>query len=254
MGLTPGSRLRLSDRASGTAKRGETGSDVIQIVRSWADDQDSDVPARHVLLIPNVLIYCDEDVKVLFSQGQQLPILLAAESCVSNGLTFMTANLLAKFCVFPHGSQLSCANCVPQCTSRFGVPCPPYTPLCSALAQHPPSPETAPQTSPNASVGHADGAKALYGTTQLWDRGFEILMSKNGSCHAESVRRLPNPMSLLIYAAELCCLWIRATYCYRRHTIGEWSRHTVLRFDGQFSSLVEISPLISDADRELVSL
>jgi hypothetical protein len=25
-------------------------SDVIQIVRSWADDQDSDVPARHVLL------------------------------------------------------------------------------------------------------------------------------------------------------------------------------------------------------------
>jgi hypothetical protein len=28
---------------------------------------------------------------VLFSQGQQLPIFLAAESCVSNGLTFMTA-------------------------------------------------------------------------------------------------------------------------------------------------------------------
>jgi hypothetical protein len=47
--------------------------DVIQIVRSWADDQDSDVPARHVLLIANVLVYCDEDVKVLFSQGQQLP-------------------------------------------------------------------------------------------------------------------------------------------------------------------------------------
>src|SRR6266513_1752848 len=65
--------------------------DVIQIVRSWADDQDSDVPARHVLLIPNVLVYCDEDVKLLFSQGQQLPILLAAESCVLNGLTFMTA-------------------------------------------------------------------------------------------------------------------------------------------------------------------
>jgi len=65
--------------------------DVIQIVRSWADDQDSDVPARHVLLIPNVLVYCDEGVKMLFRQGQQLPILLAAESCVSNGLTFMTA-------------------------------------------------------------------------------------------------------------------------------------------------------------------
>ena len=53
-------------------------SDIIQIVRSWADDQNSDVPARHVLLIPNVLVYCDEDVKVLFSQGQQLPILLGA--------------------------------------------------------------------------------------------------------------------------------------------------------------------------------
>jgi hypothetical protein len=66
-------------------------SDVIQIVRRWADDQDSDVPARHVLLIPNVLIYCDEDVKMLFSQGQQLPILRTAESCVSNGLTFVTA-------------------------------------------------------------------------------------------------------------------------------------------------------------------
>jgi hypothetical protein len=37
------------------------------------------------------LSICDEGVKVLFSQGQQLPILLAAESCVSNGLTFMTA-------------------------------------------------------------------------------------------------------------------------------------------------------------------
>ncbi len=66
-------------------------SDVIHIVRSWADDQDSDVPARHVLLIPNVPVYCDEDVKVPFSQGQQRPILLAAESRVSNGLTFMTA-------------------------------------------------------------------------------------------------------------------------------------------------------------------
>ncbi len=50
-----------------------------------------DVPSRHVLLTPNVLVYCDEDVKVPFSQGQQLPILLAAESRVSNGLTFMTA-------------------------------------------------------------------------------------------------------------------------------------------------------------------
>jgi hypothetical protein len=66
-------------------------SDVIQIVRSWADDQDSDGPARHALLIPNVPVYCDEDVKVPFSQRQQRPILLAAESCVSNGLTFMTA-------------------------------------------------------------------------------------------------------------------------------------------------------------------
>src|SRR5580700_1733451 len=65
--------------------------DVIQVVRSWAGDQDSDVPARHVLLMANVLVYCDEDVKVLFCQGQQLPILLAAESSVSNGLTFVTA-------------------------------------------------------------------------------------------------------------------------------------------------------------------
>ena len=65
--------------------------DVIQIVRSCADDQDSDVAACHVLLIPNVLVYCDDHVKVPFSQGQQLSILLAAESRVSNGLTFMTA-------------------------------------------------------------------------------------------------------------------------------------------------------------------
>ena len=50
-----------------------------------------DVPSRHVLLTPNVLVYCDEDVKVFVSHGQQLPVLLAAESCVSNGLTFMTA-------------------------------------------------------------------------------------------------------------------------------------------------------------------
>jgi hypothetical protein len=37
------------------------------------------------------MFLCDEDVKVFFSRGQQLPILLAAESSVSNGLTFMTA-------------------------------------------------------------------------------------------------------------------------------------------------------------------
>src|SRR6266516_7377378 len=49
------------------------------------------IPARHVLLIPNVPVYCDEDVKVPFSQRQQRPILLAAESRVSNSLTFMTA-------------------------------------------------------------------------------------------------------------------------------------------------------------------
>jgi hypothetical protein len=36
-------------------------------------------------------VICDEDVEVPFSQGQQLPILLAAESRVSNALTFMTA-------------------------------------------------------------------------------------------------------------------------------------------------------------------
>jgi hypothetical protein len=70
---------------------GNMRSGVIQILRSWADDQDSDIPARHVLLIPNVPVYCNEDVKVPFSQRQQRPILLAAESCVSNGLTVMTA-------------------------------------------------------------------------------------------------------------------------------------------------------------------
>jgi hypothetical protein len=65
--------------------------DVIQIVRSWSDDQDGDVSARHVLPIPDVLVYCHEDVKALSSHGQQFLILLAAESCVSNGLTFVPA-------------------------------------------------------------------------------------------------------------------------------------------------------------------
>jgi hypothetical protein len=65
--------------------------DVIQIVRSRANDQGSDAPACHVLLISNVFVYCDEDVKALFGQGQQLPILLGAEPRISNGFALMTA-------------------------------------------------------------------------------------------------------------------------------------------------------------------
>jgi len=61
------------------------------LIRSCADDQDRHVPSRHVLLVSNVFVYCDEDVKVLFGQGQQLPVLLAAESCVSNGFAFVAA-------------------------------------------------------------------------------------------------------------------------------------------------------------------
>jgi hypothetical protein len=66
-------------------------ANVIQIVRSWADYQDSDVPARDILLIADVFVYGDEDVKALVSQGQQFSVLFAAESRISNGLTFVTA-------------------------------------------------------------------------------------------------------------------------------------------------------------------
>jgi len=56
-------RLRRFGGCLNSTARANHGS-AFQIVRSRADDQDSDVPARHVLLIPNVLVYCDEDVKV----------------------------------------------------------------------------------------------------------------------------------------------------------------------------------------------
>jgi hypothetical protein len=55
--------------------------------------------------IPNVLVYCDEDVKLSFSQGQRLPILIAAESRVSNGLTFMTA-VNKQECDLPGGTLI----------------------------------------------------------------------------------------------------------------------------------------------------
>ena len=79
VGLTPVPRLQIPGRASGLQREESIWnkrSDGIQIVRSCADDQDSDVSACHVLLIPNVLVYCDEDVKVPFSQANSSPFSL----------------------------------------------------------------------------------------------------------------------------------------------------------------------------------
>jgi len=55
-----------------------------EIVRSRANDQDSDISARDVLLIADILVNGDENVKLLLSQGNQLAILFAAESRISN--------------------------------------------------------------------------------------------------------------------------------------------------------------------------
>jgi len=41
---------------------------VIDIVRSWTDNKDRDIPALHVLLMPDVLVDGDENVKILISQ------------------------------------------------------------------------------------------------------------------------------------------------------------------------------------------
>src|SRR6266436_2697853 len=48
---------------------------VIEIIRRHTDNQNSYIPARYVLLIPYVLVYRDEDVKLLFSQRNQLAVL-----------------------------------------------------------------------------------------------------------------------------------------------------------------------------------
>src|SRR5437016_4269276 len=62
---------------------------VIEIVRSRTDDQNSDISARDVLLIADILVNGDEDVKLLLSQGNQLAILFAAESRISNRLALV---------------------------------------------------------------------------------------------------------------------------------------------------------------------
>jgi hypothetical protein len=50
-------------------------ANVIQIVRSWADYRDSDLPTRDILLIADVFVY-DEDVKALVSQASSSPFSL----------------------------------------------------------------------------------------------------------------------------------------------------------------------------------
>jgi len=70
---------------------------VIEIVRSGADDQYCYLAPCDVLLISNVLIYCDENIKVFFCKSKQFTILFAAESRVSNGLALMPALGKKKF-------------------------------------------------------------------------------------------------------------------------------------------------------------
>src|SRR5229473_5132413 len=65
--------------------------DVIEIVRGCADDHDGDLPACDVLMIPDVLVDRDEDIKTLLCQREQLPILFTAEPRLSSGFALVPA-------------------------------------------------------------------------------------------------------------------------------------------------------------------
>jgi hypothetical protein len=62
---------------------------VIEIIRRRTDNQNSDISASDVLLVPDVLIYGDQDFKLFLSQPNQLAILFAAESRVPNCLALV---------------------------------------------------------------------------------------------------------------------------------------------------------------------
>jgi hypothetical protein len=62
---------------------------VTEIVRRRTDNQNSDISASEVLLMPDVLIYGDQDFKLLLSQRNQFAIFLTAESRVSNRFAFV---------------------------------------------------------------------------------------------------------------------------------------------------------------------
>src|SRR6266404_4018383 len=64
-------------------------SNVIDIIRRRTDNQNSDISANNVLLVPDVLIYGDQDFKLLLSQRNQFAIFLAAESRVPNRLALV---------------------------------------------------------------------------------------------------------------------------------------------------------------------
>jgi len=62
---------------------------VIEIIRRRTDNQNCDISAGDVLLMPDVLIYGDQDFKLFFRQPNQLAIFFAAESRVSNRLALV---------------------------------------------------------------------------------------------------------------------------------------------------------------------
>jgi hypothetical protein len=62
---------------------------VIEIIRPRTDDQNSDISACNVLLMPDVLVYGDQDFKLFLSKRNQFAIFFAAESRVSNRLAFV---------------------------------------------------------------------------------------------------------------------------------------------------------------------
>src|SRR5260370_33060099 len=62
---------------------------VIEIIRRRQDNQNSDISASDVLLVPDVPIYGDQDFKLFLSQPNQLTILFAGESRVPNCLALL---------------------------------------------------------------------------------------------------------------------------------------------------------------------
>ena len=64
-------------------------TDIVDVIRGRPDDQNSEPPAGHVLLVWDVLVDRDERVELIFGSGEKLAVLLATEACVSHRLALV---------------------------------------------------------------------------------------------------------------------------------------------------------------------
>src|SRR5215472_7206643 len=70
--------------------RRDVRTDIIDVVRNWADYQDGEITPAQILLVRDVLINRNQNVEPFFRLAEKLPIFFAGESGLARRLALMT--------------------------------------------------------------------------------------------------------------------------------------------------------------------